>query len=105
MLQATGRRKAIGSATEFNRAANAELSQPTGVAALAGPTRLAALLTRVNDKLRSAELRGNMGTLADLSTDPQSVELIRQAAVRAGSGRLSSAVPRIGAQTVVAGQQ
>lgn len=102
VLQATGRRKAIGSATEFNRAANAELSQPAGVAALAGPTRLAALLARVNDKLKSAELRGNMGTLADLFTDPQSVELIRQAAARAGSGRLSAAAPRIGAQAISA---
>ncbi|PYE47144.1 hypothetical protein DFI02_1011298 [Rhizobium sp. PP-F2F-G20b] len=66
VLQATGRRKAIGNATEFNRAANAELSPPAGVAALAGSTRLAALLTRVNDKFKRSELRGNMGTLADI---------------------------------------
>jgi hypothetical protein len=81
VLQATGRRKQIGSATEFNRSMNADLggaASPTGLA-IDLVKCLGTSVIRAGDAVRPAALRGNLRTLADMFIDPQSVELIRNA--------------------------
>ncbi|TPI64273.1 hypothetical protein FJ420_17085 [Mesorhizobium sp. B3-1-3] len=96
VLQATGRRKPIGSATEFNRSMNADLAgaaSPTGLAV--GLARsLGSSITRVGDIAKRAALRGNLRTLADMFIDPHSVELIRNANYRRGSIGLGEALDR-----------
>jgi hypothetical protein len=107
VLQATGRRKPIGSATEFNRAANAELSQASGPArALNAVGSLgASFFTNAGDALKRAALRGSMNQLADLFTDPRSVELIREAFARGAPNRLPQAAARGAVQSAVGGNQ
>jgi len=106
VLQATGRRKPIGSATEFNRAANADLSQAPLAqrAANAVGTLGASFITNAGDALRRAALGRNIVTLADMFTDPRSVELIREAAARGTPNRLPAAVARGGVQATITGQ-
>lgn len=81
VLQATGRRKQIGSATEFNRSMNADLggaSSPSGLA-IDLVRSLGTSVTRAGDAVKRAALRSNLRALADMFIDPQSVELIRNA--------------------------
>lgn len=103
VLRATGRRKPIGSATEFNRAANAELSQAPLAqrAANAAGTFGASLIANAGDALSRATLRGNINQLADMFTDPNSVDLIREAIARGETGLVPRAVARGMVQSAV----
>lgn len=101
VLQATGRRKPIGSATEFNRSINVELGDASPVARLFGLARSlgASFLTNAGDATKRAALRGNLDTLAQMFIDPQSVDLLRAAVNRAPRTVLPEALARTGAQT------
>ncbi|WP_371835330.1 hypothetical protein [Ochrobactrum sp. C6C9] len=82
VLQATGRRKPIGSATEFNRALNADLAAGGGLVDtfVRRPKDIvASLIQNTGDTVSRARLSRNISTLADMFIDPQSVELIRDA--------------------------
>lgn len=97
VLQATGRRKAIGSATEFNRALNADLGTASPLAYLwgLGKTLGTSAITKAGDAAQRAWMRRNLSSLADLFTDPQSVERIREAAARGAP----SVVPEVAGRT------
>jgi len=84
VLEATGRRKPIGSATEFNRSVNTDLgtASPFGRGVQAARTLGASFLTTAGDTVTRATARRSIGTLADLFTDPRSVEMIREAVAR-----------------------
>lgn len=96
VLQATGRRKQIGSATEFNRSLQTDLGDASPLARFFGLARTlgGSILTNAGDATRRAALRRNLGTLADLFTDPQSVELLRNAANRGININLDEALRR-----------
>lgn len=104
VLEATGRRKQIGSATEFNRGISAELSDASipnrafGLARTLG----ASFVTNAGDATRRVGLRNNLGTLAEVFTDPQSVELIRNAILRGAPAALPQAFARSGVQSTSA---
>ncbi|MDM9629773.1 hypothetical protein QTL95_28215 [Rhizobium sp. S152] len=106
VLQATGRRKPIGSATEFNRAANADLAQGSlsQRAANAIGSLGASFVTNAGDALKRAALGRNVVTLANLFTDPRSVQLIREAAARGAPNRLPAAAGRAAVQSTIEGQ-
>lgn len=100
VLQATGRRKQIGSATEFNRSLNADLggaSSPSGLA-IDLVRSLGTSVTRAGDAVKRAALRSNLRALADMFTDPQSVELIRNANNRGAMIGFGEALGRTGAE-------
>ncbi len=101
VLQATGRRKPIGSATEFNRSLNAELGTPGVVSRVLGLPKnaVASLLTNTSDAVSRVKLRNNLSTLADMFVDPRSVELIQEAIARGAPPGLRQAAARSAAQT------
>lgn len=101
VLQATGRRKPIGSATEFNRAMNAELSNGSMGARVAtfGKSLGTSIVTNAGDAMRRTALRNSIGTLADMFTDPNSVELIRSATQRGAPIGLREAIGRSATQS------
>jgi hypothetical protein len=101
VLQATGRRKPIGSATEFNRSLNAELGAPGVVSRVLGfpKNAVASLLTNTSDAVSRVKLRNNLRTLADMFVDPRSVELIQEAIARGAPSELRQAAARSAAQT------
>lgn len=103
VLQATGRRKPIGSATEFNRSLNAELGNASPLAKLFSTARTlgASFLTNAGDTVQRAALRNSLGTLADLFTDPRSVELIREAMARGAPSTIPGAIGRSAAQGAI----
>ncbi|QPC90016.1 hypothetical protein [Mesorhizobium sp. INR15] len=92
VLQATGRRKPVGSATEFNRATNADLGDASPTArAIAVATSLGrSLFTNAGDAVRRKAMRDGLGTLADMFIAPNSVDLIRNARNNTG-GRIAGA--------------
>jgi hypothetical protein len=100
VLQATGRRKPIGSATEFNRALNADLGagSPMGRALNLLKTGGASWLTNAGDAGQRLMLRNSLGNLADLFTDPNSVELIRAAMSKSAPIGIAEALTRTGLQ-------
>ncbi|MER9579240.1 hypothetical protein NKI78_27035 [Mesorhizobium sp. M0400] len=101
VLQATGRRKQIGSATEFNRSMNADLggaASPVGVA-VSLVKSLGTSIVKAGDVAKRAALRSNLKTLADMFIDPRSVELIRDANGRGFWSGLGEALARTGAET------
>ncbi|MER8961573.1 hypothetical protein [Mesorhizobium sp. M0701] len=101
VLQATGRRKQIGSATEFNRSMNADLggaASPVGVA-VSLVKSLGTSVIKAGDVAKRAALRSNLKTLADMFIDPRSVELIRDANGRGFRSGLGEALARTGAET------
>jgi hypothetical protein len=100
VLQATGRRKPIGSATAFNDMDIAELgnaSVPGHIMDFAKSLGTS-LVTKAGDATRRATLRGNLGTLAQLFTDPHTVELIRDAVNRGIRINLGEAAGRTAAE-------
>ncbi|RWL42251.1 MAG: hypothetical protein EOR60_26100 [Mesorhizobium sp.] len=100
VLQATGRRKQIGSATEFNRSMNADLggaASPTGLA-IDLVKSLGTSVTRAGDAVKRAALRSNLRALADMFIDPQSVELIRNANNRGAGIGIGDALGRTAAE-------
>ncbi|OWK20233.1 hypothetical protein AJ88_31910 [Mesorhizobium amorphae CCBAU 01583] len=84
VLQATGRREHVGSATTFNHAIKEALGSASPSAALFGLVKSlgTSLVTQAGDATRRAAWRGNIKTLADMFTDPNSVETIRAATFR-----------------------
>ena len=100
VLQATGRRKPIGSATEFNRSLNAELANQGPFGRLFTLVKSAGISHLINtaDTMKRAALRNSLGTLADLFTDPRSVELIREAMARGAPNILPGVAARAIAQ-------
>jgi hypothetical protein len=84
VLQATGRRKPVGSATSFNNALQEELS---GAQSLPGLARniglsLGTYVTKAGDAVQRVTMGRNIDTLADMFIDPRSVELIRESIAR-----------------------
>lgn len=100
VLQATGRRKPIGSATEFNRMDAADLGTASPIARMFDLLKSggASFVTNAGDAAKRAALRGNLGTLAELFTDPRSVELIRDAVNRGIRINLGEAAGRTAAE-------
>ncbi|TGT63716.1 hypothetical protein EN813_010115 [Mesorhizobium sp. M00.F.Ca.ET.170.01.1.1] len=96
VLQATGRRKPIGSATEFNRTLNADLSDASHAArAIAVATSLGrSLFTNAGDAVRRKAMRDGVGALADMFIAPNSVDLIRNARSRTGDAIAADAGAR-----------
>ena len=84
VFQATGRRLPIGSATEFNRSINADMGvrSTIGRAYDAVKTMGGSFWANGSDAVKRAAWRHGIGTLADMFTDPNGVELIRQAIAR-----------------------
>lgn len=99
VLQATGRRKAIGSATEFNRALNADLGTASPVARAVDTVKTlgASFVTNAGDAMKRAAMRRSINKLADMFTDPNSVDLIREAVAR---GRVN-VIPEVAARTAL----
>lgn len=101
VLQATGRRRPIGSSTEFNRSINTDLG--TASPAARGFDLVKSLgaswLTNAGDGLKRTALRGSIGTLAEMFTDPDSVNLIKAALERGSKPNLKGAVVRSAAQS------
>lgn len=96
VLQATGRRKPIGSATEFNRTLNADLGDASPAArAIAVATSLGrSLFTNAGDAVRRKAMRDGVSALADMFIAPNSVDLIRNARNRTGGAITSDAAAR-----------
>ena len=105
VLQATGRRMPIGSATEFNRALSVDLgtASPAGRAINIGRTLGASFLTNAGDAVKRGVMRQSVNQLADMFTDPQSVELIRAAMLRAAPIGLTEAAQRAALQSAISG--
>ena len=106
VLQATGRRKPIGSATEFNRAMNAELGASGAIGKVLGVPRniIGSLITGTGDAVSRLRLRNGVSALADMFVDPNSVELIRQAIEKGGKPAWRQAGARGGAQAAIAAE-
>lgn len=96
VLQATGRRKSIGSATEFNRTINADLGDASPGAAVLGLVQSfgRSLFTNAGDAVRRKAMRDGVSTLADMFIAPNSVDLIRNARTRTGGAIAADAVAR-----------
>jgi hypothetical protein len=105
VLQATGRRKPIGSATAFNSALQSELGTGSMLAApfRTGARTIASLGTNIGNAMTQATQRNNMSRLADLFTDPNSVELIRSAMNRGPGLAFDEALRRSTVQSGAAG--
>lgn len=100
VMQATGRRKPIGSQTEFNRSINADLGEASPIASAFNVAKTAGVswLTKAGDALQRTVQRKSLGDLADMFTDPQSVELIKAAIARGANTGVPEAVARVAAQ-------
>lgn len=100
ILQATGRRKQIGSATEFNRSLNADLGDASPVArAVAVATSLGrSLFTNAGDAVRRGAMRDSLGTLADMFLAHDSVDQIRNAKNNSGRRIAGTAAARTAAE-------
>jgi hypothetical protein len=102
ILQTTGRRKPIGSQTEFNRQIAGDLAEPgavgTGLGLAVGGGGAVSRVVAVRDALRRNALRGNTEALAEMFIDPNSVELMRNAANRGFKMNTGEALARTGFQ-------
>ncbi|MER8884508.1 hypothetical protein [Mesorhizobium sp. M0816] len=96
VLQATGRREQVGSATAFNHSIKESLGTASPSVALFNMARSlgASYLTRAGDATRRAAWHGNLKTLADMFTGPSSVEMIRAATQRSPQISVSEALLR-----------
>lgn len=96
VLQATGHRQQIGSATAFNHNLNEALGSASPAAALFGLAKSlgASFITRAGDATKRAAYRGNIGTLADMFIDPRSVQMIREAIARGPRNTVPDAAMR-----------
>ena len=101
ILHATGRRKAIGSATEFNRALNADLGSASPAAKLLTAVRSlgGSILTGANDEAKRMVLRNSLGRLADMFTAPDTVDQMQQAMQRSVPIGVGEALSRTAAQS------
>jgi len=96
VLQATGRRLPIGSATAFTQAGQADLGALSPAATVFDIARSlgANLITRAGDATRRAALRGNIGRLADMFIAPDSVQQMHGAVLRGPKNTVPDAVLR-----------
>ncbi|MBZ9706059.1 hypothetical protein LB543_04910 [Mesorhizobium sp. ESP7-2] len=101
VLHATGNRQAVGSRTAFNAAAQEALgaASPAAAAFAFAKSLGGSLINQAGDATKRAALRGNLGTLAEMFTDPHSVELIRQAVERGARPSFGNAALRSAAET------
>ncbi|MDQ0317983.1 hypothetical protein QO002_000121 [Pararhizobium capsulatum DSM 1112] len=101
VLQATGRRKPIGSATAFNSALQSELGTGSLLATpfRTGAKTISSFGTNIGNALTQATQRNNMRQLADLFTDPNSVEMILSAMTRRPGLAIGETLRRSGAQS------
>lgn len=106
VLQATGRRKPIGSATEFNHSINSDLSVGSPKARLfdVAKTLGTSLVQNAGDSLKRRMLRKSVGGLAEMFTAPNSVDLIREALERGAKNHIGDALRRTALQSVIQGQ-
>lgn len=105
-LQTTGRRKPIGSGTSFNDMTMGDLgaaSLPARVIDTA-KTLGASFITQAGDAAKRVALRKNIGQLAEMFIDPNSVELIRAAIARSPTTVIPAAILRSLVQTQAARQ-
>jgi hypothetical protein len=96
-LEATGRRKAIGSPTDMNQAIRGDLKSggPIGetLATAGSPGKW---MTKISDTYQAWRLGRNTETLARIFTDPKAGELLsRLAMLRPGTAEYTDAVGRI----------
>lgn len=105
VLQATGRRKPIGSATAFNEMLKGDLGSASlfGRAIDTAKTLGASFITQAGDAAKRAALRRHVNDLAELFTDPRSVELIRAATLRTPANLIPEAILRAALQTNAGG--
>ena len=96
VLQATGRRMPIGSATAFNNAGLADLGSlsPFATAVATARTLGGNILTSASDAAKRAAMRNSLSSLGRMFVDPQSVELIRDAMSRSAPLSFREAIPR-----------
>lgn len=104
VLQATGRRKPIGSATDFNATIRADLSTNAPVRRALDTVRTfgSTLFSNAADATKRAAYGRSLGALADMFVDPQSVERIRDAANRSIPRGFAEALGRTGRQAPAA---
>ncbi|ESZ42962.1 hypothetical protein [Mesorhizobium sp. L2C066B000] len=84
VLQASMRRHGAGSPTEANRMITSELgaSSPVGKLFDFAKSLGTSFITQAGDATKRAQLRGNLGELADIMTGPNAVQRTRSAADR-----------------------
>lgn len=101
VFQATGRRKPIGSATEFNRTINSDLGSASPFARTVDLAKSlgTSWITNVGDATKRAAQRNSTRALAQMFTDPDAVDLIRMALMKGPKTNLAEALLRTGAQT------
>jgi len=104
VLQATGRRKPIGSATAFNNALQDELGGAQSLPGLAKNVGLSlgTYLTKAGDAVQRATMGRNIDSLAHLFVDPRSVQRIREASARRPTAVFEDAARRSALQLGVA---
>jgi hypothetical protein len=104
VLQATGRRKPIGSATDFNASLRGDLgvASPAGRAISFIKSLGTSFAANAGDAANRLAFRRSISSLADMFTDPNSVELIRDALNRNVGSGLGEAAARSIAQTPAA---
>ncbi|WEZ82178.1 hypothetical protein P6U16_13425 [Rhizobium sp. 32-5/1] len=101
VLQATGRRKPIGSATAFNSTLQSDLGTGSMLATpfRTGAKTISSFGTNIGNAMTQATQRNNMRQLADLFTEPNSVEMIRSAMNRRPGVAYREAFQRSAAQS------
>ncbi|MEZ0218666.1 MAG: hypothetical protein ACAH22_00070 [Tardiphaga sp.] len=100
VLQATGRRDAVGSRTTFNSSIQSDLggNNPWVMAFDLARTLGRGALTQAGDMAQRAALRRGLGTLADMFTSPDAVEQLRAANAKGFGINIGETVPRSVAQ-------
>ncbi|WP_337267878.1 hypothetical protein [Oryzifoliimicrobium ureilyticus] len=106
VLHATGQRKAIGSATDFNAAIRGDLSVNSPAQRFGDMLRSlgSTFVTNAADTARRAAYGKSLDSLADLFTAPNSVELIKEAVERTAKSGLEEVARRSARQAPVATQ-
>jgi hypothetical protein len=104
VLQATGRRKPIGSATDFNASLRGDLgvASPAGRAISLVKSLGTSFVANAGDAANRLAFRRSISSLADMFTAPNSVELIRDALGRSAGSGIAEALARTLAQTPAA---
>ncbi|QIG74323.1 hypothetical protein EVC08_011 [Rhizobium phage RHph_N65] len=104
VLQATGRRKPIGSATDFNASLRGDLgvASPAGRAISLLKSLGTSFVANAGDAANRLAYRRSIDALADMFIAPNSVEIIRDALNRGAGSGLAEALARTAAQTPAA---
>lgn len=101
VFQATGRRKPIGSATEFNRTINTDLGSASPFARTIDLAKSlgTSFITNAGDATKRVAQRNSTRALAQMFTDPDAVDLIRMALLKGPDTNFGEALTRLSAQT------